>query len=236
VKVVKNSLLGMAVFGTYDFVTFMLLGDSSRPATTNNLPGALQSSSLMAATTTTTATPVLHAGAAGLCAGVVHSATLIVWEILTGKKNPHWNPQKLKVVQHSLGYASLFGTYEGARRLLEYGFYDLLSFRQKLVEYPNQKIQHPWMTARDDDGSYYYYYDITPWSFSFLAGGLAGHVHQVVGHAIANTKTKLELRKIPTILVRPTVSSFCMTGLCFVAFEFGGELTERAIIEQTSSG
>ena len=229
----------MAVFGIYDLLAFDILGRNPNrndpvsragPEPTHleiSSNSSHTSRSLMASST-----PVLVHAAAGLGAGVAHSGVLVLWEIMTRRKHPHWSARRLRVVQHSLGYACLFGTYEATRRLLEYSFYDALSnHEERVLEFLARYPLLDWMRRdnNDDDGTYEV--PSVRWGVAFVAGGVAGYTHQLVMHATSNSKTGEWRKIIPTI--RPSVSTFCLTGLCFVAFEFGGEWTERTLLKKS---
>lgn len=234
----------MVVFGTYDFVAFEQFGsqpDRHQQSQSMHTLAHLDAShhrSLVA-----TSTPVfVHAGA-GLAAGIAHSGILVLWNIVTRRNHPnyhhHWTARRLQVVvvHHSLGYACLFGTYEATRRLLEYSFYDaLVHHEERVLEFFGQ---HPWnwrTTKRDNDDhddttttNKNNRHDLTPirWTMAFVAGGVAGYVHQLVLHAISHSSTGQWGKMIPTL--RPSPSTVWFTGLCFMAFEFGGEWTERTL-------
>jgi hypothetical protein len=227
----------MTVFGTYDYVAFGLLASANPDRHLNadphctttelcRLPWGSERS--IAAHSI----PVLAHAGAGLCAGIAHSGALVLWEILTGKKHPHWNIRRLRVLQHSFGYAALFGTYEGGRRLLEYNLYDYVlqhaTAAAQVVEFLSFHPSLDWMKLGDG------VHNLAPirWIFSFLAGGVAGEAHKLVtlimSHSFSSGNSPWDWRKILSKM-RPTASSFAVTGLCFVAFEFGGELTEVAL-------
>jgi hypothetical protein len=232
VDMVKNTILGMTVFGTYELVAFdpasilqnfdALTGQSTAAATNKtDIPIGGESSLRSIAAGSTSV--VVHAGA-GACAGVAHSAVIALWEIALKKKRHPWQIRRLRILQHAIGYASLFGTYEGMRRVLEFGFYDFLAKQEaKVMEFLQL---HPLDWMKREDGVY----DITPlrWVFCMTAGGVAGQVHHIVTHALANSKT-LDWRKIFLVPIRSTWTTFWVTGFCFVAFEFGGEMIERYV-------
>lgn len=83
-----------------------------------------------------------------------------------------------------------------------------------------------------------------PMATSFVAGGFAGQLHYIVSTYTRHWKL-LTLRsrdktlqkqkhrrvwpKLPKL--RPTAAAFIPTALCFVAFQYGGELTQRIIDE-----
>lgn len=266
VKVLKNAVLGMAVFGTYDYVTLYLLANTSSSSSSshdanrhaedvrerNTSPQQQQQQQQVSlqlqqgfesdpsiATAHDASIPVFAHAGAGLCAGMAHSAVVVLWELVT-KQHQHWHfVRRLKVMlQHSVGYAALFGTYEGVRRLLEYTyFYNLQRLRQRPPQATSssshvvkvQSFLNP-LLWHDAD------MPLARWTFAFLAGGVAGEVYQIVTLAMSQSSVFFSRRHGPSSwdwrkikVRRPTAASFVLTGLCFVAFEFGGDLTERAL-------
>lgn len=237
VKVLKNVVLGMTVFGTYDFVAFDFLASTLPDRHRNPIP--LSTTDLFESERSIAAhsIPVVAHAGAGFCSGIAHSGALVLWEILTGKKHPHWSVRRLRVLQHSFGYAALFGTYEGGRRLLEYTVYDhLLEQATAVAEVTEFSSFHPilnWMNLGDGVVQ-----NLAPirWTLSFLAGGVAGEAHKFVtlamSHSFSSQNSPWDWRKIASKM-RPTAAPFAMMGMCFVAFEFGGELTELALTSDT---
>lgn len=250
VDLVKNTILGMTVFGTYELLAFdpssILLANkdsldggatqSTSTTTTgsdltiianadgnNNDKLCIAGASSLRTIAAGSTSVVVHTGA-GACAGVAHAAVLSLWDMIFKKQRHLWQVRRLHIIQHAVGYASLFGTYEGMRRGLEFGFYDLLVAQEARVMEFLQLHPLDWMKGEGG------VYDITPlrWAFCLTAGGIAGQVHQLVTHAMANSRT-LDWRKMLAVPIRSTLPTFWITGLSFVAFEFGGELTERYI-------
>lgn len=181
---------------------------------------------------------MVHSGA-GLCAGVAHSGVIVTWDYLIPRitmnnmqqlRNFSWqhmvhNKSRL-MFQHSIGYSSLFGTYEATRRLLEFSLYDVLAQQEEEVFAWILQVPEQYTSWMKHDGIY----DIRSVHIliSFLAGGLAGQVHHVVSHVVANhhhNGSGSILKRLPTI--RSTLPSIWITGLCFIAFEHGGDLAER---------
>jgi hypothetical protein len=157
-------------------------------------------------------TVLAHMGA-GACAGLVQSSVLCTWE-LTSKLTSHPSaPHNLRgsfltrrAVHHATGYASLFGTFEAMRRLLVYASHPL-----------EEKNPHAISLAT-----------------TFLAGGIAGQVHHFVSYITSHWKLQLSTdltqharQYLPLSNWRTNMSAFGPTALCFVAFHYGEELTER---------
>jgi hypothetical protein len=104
----ERRVLGMTVFGTYEYLIqhYMKVNDD-----TNNARS----------------TVLVHMGA-GACVGLVQSSVLTSWELISkltshhgGMVAPHnWRGSFLarRAVHHAIGYASLSGTVEAARRVL----------------------------------------------------------------------------------------------------------------------
>ena len=230
VKVFKNAVLGMAVFGTYDYMAFELLTSSSvKTDQHQDIPHHTGADCESERSIAAHSIPVFAHASAGLCAGVAHSGALVVWDMFTKRQkfynNWHAARRFKGLLQHSFGYAALFGTYEGVRRLLEYTFFDQLRAQEasQVMQFPFLYPLLDWMKPDNE------IHDMTPvrWTFAFLAGGVAGEAHQIVTLVMTHHNPRDWRTILPKM--RPTIASFALTGLCFVAFEFGGELTERAL-------
>jgi len=74
---------------------------------------------------------------------------------------------------------------------------------------------------------------------SFVAGGLAGQLHYIVSTytrhwkllSLQQKSSNHYKRKLHLPKLRPTAAAFLPTALCFVAFQYGGELTQKLIDE-----
>jgi hypothetical protein len=157
-------------------------------------------------------TLLAHMGA-GACAGLVQSSVLCTWELISKLTSHPSVPHNLRgsfltrrAVHHATGYASLFGTFEAMRRLLMY------------VSHPLEE-KNPLSTSL---------------VAAFLAGGIAGQVHHFVNYITSHWKLQLSMDLIKhtrqyVLLpnLRANLSAFGPTALCFVAFHYGEELTER---------
>lgn len=191
-ELAKSTVLGMTVFGTYEYLVHHYMkvnGDTDARSTV-----------------------LAHMGA-GACAGLVQSSVLCAWE-LTSKLTSHPSaPHNLRgtfltrrAVHHATGYASLFGTFEAMRRLLVYASHPL-----------EEKNPHALSLAT-----------------AFLVGGIAGQVHHFVNYITSHWKWQLStdlIKHTRQYLLLPNrranMSAFGPTALCFVAFHYGEELTER---------
>lgn len=148
-----------------------------------------------------------------------------------------------RAVHHSVGFATLFGIYETIRRALvnEALYYfasgspSVPSTLELLEKY---RLIHT--ESKDDHRSGIYDMTIVPMSAAFVAGGFPGTAHFVVGHYTSHWKLMSASAKVapqrslpkrrsspPLPRLRATMGAFLPTALCFLAFQYGGELTER---------
>lgn len=145
-----------------------------------------------------------------------------------------------RLYHHSLGYLSLFGTYEFMRRQGEEHVRELLQSGEPWVAerldglLKRDIIHRKPATFKEDSETY----DLTaiPLLVSFGAGGFAGQAHFVVSHYLRQLRKSSELTHHQ--IRHPRMAVICMafvpTAFSFVAFQFGGELTERLLEEDTS--
>jgi hypothetical protein len=196
-----------------------------------------------------------HFGA-GAIAGVAQSAIMDTWEILSyWWMHRHRNVTLQhhvrtginhafilrRLIYHTAGYATLFGWYEMVRRTLVRQTYDYLSSGAESVPQTLHLLKRFKLIHINEQG----HYDMTiiPISTAFLAGGVAGQLHFVVSHYSRHWKLQAltsavdvkhkgtrTLPKLPRF--RYTAGAFVPTALCFVAFQYGGELTERLLNEE----
>eukprot|EP00542_Grammatophora_oceanica_P013095 CAMPEP_0194032948 /NCGR_PEP_ID=MMETSP0009_2-20130614/5778_1 /TAXON_ID=210454 /ORGANISM="Grammatophora oceanica, Strain CCMP 410" /LENGTH=363 /DNA_ID=CAMNT_0038673537 /DNA_START=92 /DNA_END=1183 /DNA_ORIENTATION=+ len=240
--VCKSIVLGLTVFGTYELIAYHLLAGVDESDMTKYLSitlGKMTDDSDTVewrlhksghATAAEQSSVLSHVGA-GLCSGLAQSMVQVAWEQSIVRDTPHsWRYIQGRALHHSIGYASLFGTYEALRRSMTKAVHD--GFVMVGHEDPNLLVQtrlwlgpqYEWIIRREDG-----VYDVTPVSLvtSFLAGGLAGQVHHVVSHY-----SRCWLFGQPSALqLRPLLASFGPTSIIFLAFQFGGELSERILGE-----
>ena len=104
--------------------------------------------------------------------GLVHSLVLTTWELASKVQSQHSLPHNLRIkyltrraVHYFIGYGSLFGTYETTRRLLLHSANPLVQLHETtLLDTENVDFTRNVITL----------------STAFLAGGIAGQVHQFV--------------------------------------------------------
>ena len=122
-------------------------------------------------------------------------------------------------------------------------FYDYITSGHQSVPRTLRFLESYHLIAKDTDSVY----DMTviPMTTSFLAGGWAGQIHFIISHYTRHwqklslhpnktsenklRRTRRQWPKPPKL--RPTASAFLPTALCFVAFQYGGELTQKIIDE-----
>ena len=221
--------------------------------TTNTTTGAIPAQVSVHPETSAkhTLLPLSYHLGAGALAGAAQSVVLDGWEILS-----YWTHRQRyrhlhdghapdlislvntplilrRLVHHSLGYMTLFGTYECLRREGQDQVRNVLQSGEPWV------AEHlDWLLKKEVIGTglsrdNQEMYDLTsvPLLVSFGAGGFAGQSHYIVSHYLR------QLRKTTNhshhIVRHPTLSTTCIaflpTAISFMAFQYGGELTERIL-------
>jgi hypothetical protein len=231
VEYFKASLIGIVVFGVYDLLIFR-----TNPDSVTTLP------SLVHDAHNGHTMPVWAHFGAGVIAGAAQSAVVSGWEIgrywwthrhshVGTGINHHLIARRL--VHHSVGYGILFGSYEFLRRTL--GRLVHCSLPRESESPPQlldilQQLQASYTTK-----FILYGVPISSLSCTFVAGGLAGQIHYVVNHhtmhwklqVAAKVKHSVSSRAKPLgSIVRASYGSFLPTALCFLAFQYGGEVAE----------
>jgi hypothetical protein len=210
----------MSVFGTYESI-------ANHDGFTKEifwLPSILQQEQLepMVTITVEEQTSLLAHIGAELCSGVAQSIVVTGWEYLTTRNiYKHFGRRE---VHHAIGYASLFGSYECIRRCIQGRVVEPIMLKEYVI--PGLRRDEP----------------VVPWMTSFFAGGVAGQVRHVVSHTTTPWQTGQEWKRggvrsvgirLPSL--RSTTGAYLPTALAFVAFQYGGELTERMMEEQKVS-
>jgi hypothetical protein len=271
---VKGSILGVTVFGVYDYLILRHIRQESvnTPDESFSITGRIKKDSMVyiqrgeevvraqvsiRTTPETGVTLSVHV-AAGALAGGAQSVVLDGWEI----GSYWWHRQRYKglhgghapdvtslvntplvlrrLYHHSLGYLTLFGTYEFIRRQGQEHVRELLQSREpwvaeRLEDLLERGIIHRKPATFKDDRDTY---DLTilPLLVSFGAGGFAGQAHFVVSHYLRQFRKSSEFAHHQ--IRHPRAAVICMafvpTAFSFVAFQYGGELTERLLEEDTS--
>lgn len=197
--------------------------------------------------------PVVAHFAAGALAGLVQSVIIDAWEVLAygfvhrhelgKKKDPVLHVKQgintsllvRRAVHHSVGFSVLFGTFETVRNSLVSALFHYFSSGDPSILSTLAVLEQYRLIGVDNDGVHEM--TIIPMSAAFLAGGSAGVAQYTANHytrhwkmqAIDSARTskvfKHVLPKQPSL--RALCSPFMPTALCFLAFQYGGEITER---------
>jgi hypothetical protein len=144
-------------------------------------------------------------------------------------------------VHHSVGYASLFGTYEATGRILLHAV-DPLYFEHNWLEhnsvFTNTSSENKY--ASNENITANYTKEAVSLGTAFVAGGIAGQVHHFVNFATVQWKLQVQRtsRHVSQIInlpppLRTNLSAFVPTALCFVAFQYGGDVTTRGLAQAT---
>jgi hypothetical protein len=197
----ESTFMGIVVFGTYDGV---LHGWEHHHATDEKDMNDDMTS------------VALHATAGG-AAWVARSVFWMVWE---GAVRRHFHQPLFflrTTLHHSVGYGTLFGSYQAFRHLFAEVFDEEGSSSRNDG---TMAVQQPIHNSRLVNIA--------------LAGGLAGQVHHIVSHYTSHVKTfHPNLPRPPRF--RPTMLSFGPMALCFVAFEYGAETMDELQLQGETS-
>lgn len=229
----------MTVFGSYEYLVYYHL-NKHESSSGDTVPLSFSS-----AREQSTSTILLAHFGAGAVAGIMQSSVLTTWELVSKVSSHNFNiPHNLRTqflmrraVHHSIGYACLFGTYEATRRLFWHATYPFLE-------------QHD-ATLLDETNVNHTRDIVVSLATAFFAGGFAGQVHQFVSYITSHWKLSLLMaqpttsstsndfsikhharqytRQIPSF--RSNLSAFVPTALCFVAFQYGEQVTSRLASE-----
>ena len=239
--------MGIAVFGLYEYLTMPRKGGSR-----------LKDRDHFETTTTITAAyywPLWIHGGAGALAGATQSIILDGWEVgrywihyyrQHGTAGiPHSHHLRLintplvvrRLVHHSLGYMTLFGTYEGLRR---WGHRQVASMREESAATTKEESAIDRLPLFGWEPDWILNYNTTattPWMISMLAGGVAGQAHYLVSHYLRqwhlytdhhhHHSTHHHHHKVQHVSVGNVLRAFGPTALSFLAFQYGGELTAQ---------
>lgn len=227
----------MSVFGSYEYIAYHLLADNleevlhDQASDDNNDNVTIHVTKSLYVTAAEQSPVVAHFGA-GVCSGLAQSLVMTGWEHWTKPKGRQqsWPYIGRRAVHHAVGYASLFGSYEWFRRHIHHGLHSYLLTEDHHRDMLIMMDDYPWM--RREDGLY----DVTPIALltSFVAGGFAGQVQHVVSQATSQwQRTGMFVpRGMP--FAQGTLGAFIPSALAFVAFQYGGELTERMMEDRKS--
>jgi hypothetical protein len=190
------------------------------------------------------------------------SLVLDAWDVAAHVAKGHDIPHRLnapllvrRAMHHSVGYATLFGSFETVRRRLDEwstGFFFVAGHNDHLHQ-GKAAVNVLDALARlglvhHDDIAQSYDVSAIPLVNAFLAGGMAGQLHHVADHctrhwrrstataaATATTRTTSTIyswlpRRPPDI--KATMASFLPTAVCFVLFQYGSDIVDRLLCEQ----
>ena len=200
--------------------------------------------------------PLSYHMAAGALVGAVQSAVLDFWEITSywvhRQRYRHLHDGHApdivslvntplvirRLVHHSLGYMTLFGTYEFMRRQGQEQVRNVLQSGQPwVVNQLDWLLEQGFIgTRKSTYDNNQEMYDLTnvPLLVSFGAGGIAGQAHYTVSHYLKQFRKASDHAHHK--IRHPAMSTICMaffpTAISFMAFQFGGELTERILAVQ----
>ena len=224
IALVKNALLGAAVFETYEQMLIQLSQDKDPE---HDLEPDVYSK-----------TSLVEHFYSGFCAGSVHGALSLTSDAMQtnyqskqSRNGPRkqfnlysvWVGRGSYTMHHALSHAVLFSSYEGSKRRMNFW----LNERRKNLHTSCSNIdQEEFMIDT-------VYGDV----FAIgIAGGIAGQVQTFVSHYSelwsdgmkkkqTNGETfKQSLKKYPLPSARSIVLSFPASAIGFVAFEFGKDM------------
>jgi hypothetical protein len=198
---VKNSILAFAAFGVYDILIlqdwFFPRAETLEGKQPQNAGRRIDQEDILQLEyipVLVERTPLLAHLVAGALAGFVQSLIMDTWEVATyrwthrrkSSFSDYWrmgvnkNFIARRIVHHSVGYATLFGTYESIRRSILQGTVGYLSSESPSVVDTMLRLEQFGLTYRNERAVC----DRTMLHVvaSFVAGGFAGQAHFIVGH------------------------------------------------------
>lgn len=234
--VVKNSLLGAAVFETYDVAISHMTSDRCDDAQSQSNGdgiGAHVSMECLSDDAYARASILNHAQAGG-AAGSVHAILHQITEVMVQRKIPAASWVSLNMLHHTIAHSILFGGYELFKR----------SF-SSMTLWSTAATSHVPMYTTDDveieEQEDHVVIGISQISIVAMAGGCAGVLQHVMSH-VTNPDSILregderlltvfrawtkKLRHSSMPALRPTLCSFPVSALTFIAFEYGKEWNE----------
>ena len=248
----KGCLLGFVVFTVYDIL--MHRDFEQEEAIVHDSTAVLMSDRRLvwmhsAVRPNSNDAPLLAHCGAGAVSGMAFSMVLDGWDVcrrVWNKGRADAVVRKLntdfllrRMVHHTLGYATLFGSYECFRRVLVEGMQSYFFSCHPSVPVTLQYAERCGLVQRTGANQF----DMTavPMLTAFFAGGFAGQAHFVADHYTRNWKLQaiqknkrrsVAFNRLP---LRPMMASFLPTALCFVAFQYGAELYDRVMEDEQSS-
>ena len=225
-NIVKNSLLGAAVFETYDFLIEKTVTKRDKTSSItihhpNVSPTDIYSQ----------ASVWQHFGA-GAAAGSVHGVIqkLIDTSVIE-RSMPSIRSITFNVANHSIAHSVLFGGYEVIKRSLN-------SLSTAVIT--SNKSDTDRYVGHIDELEGNKSTSVTQISIVAVSGGIAGTMQQIATHFAEYIETNVSMRKKGVIgdiphysqlrlslpSIRSIVTTFPGNALAFIAFEYGKELIE----------
>jgi hypothetical protein len=268
---VKGSLLSFVVFGAYDLLLLRRLkkndvnqDNSSSKAHEHSIPSevsATRTTTRLFPTTTIlmhswiaphreSASPLYHFGS-GALSGILFSLVLDAWDVGVFVARGHDVPPRLnaplvarRALHHSVGYATLFGSFEVIRRQLDdwsMTFFSAAAGDDARVANVLDVLTRLRLINHHNDEEYEkksYNMSAIPLVTAFVAGGFAGQLHYVADHCTRHWRrsaaqkdgsfsflSRLVPRQLPNL--KATMAAFGPTAFCFVLFQYGSEIVDR---------
>lgn len=222
-SLVKNTLLGAAVFETYEYMVTYLAPPEQSCQQMNNKND--HNNDLVDDDVYARASLQSHF-LAGACGGFVHAIPSTFWEQQQQSSNVVMMSSSralsqcyylsAMIIHHSIAHSILFGCYESIKREL------VLRDKQQQPQFRHDEIP--------------YFASVS------TAGGLAGQIQHVISHyteqwlllvgaentTAAPSSSRLVIQLLPRVFVsaspptlRPTLFAFFPSAISFVAFEYG---------------
>lgn len=183
---------------------------------------------------------IAHFGA-GALSGLAFSMVQDGWDfvkrarkrgLVTARRSMNQRFVLRRLVHHSVGYATMFGSFECFRRLLMESIQTHMTSSHDSVPSTLKTAERLGLIRATNANQL----DMTavPILTSFVAGGLAGQAHFIADHYTRSWKLRAiqTTSKVPPLPVRSLLGSFLPTALCFVAFQYGPDLYDRFVEDE----
>jgi hypothetical protein len=261
----KGSLLSFVVFGAYDFLLLRRLkkndtnqDDASTKGHERSLPTSEVAATRFFPTTILMhswiaphreSTPPLYHFGSGALSGFLFSLVLDAWDVGVFVARGHELPPRLNApliarrgFHHSVGYATLFGSFEVIRRLLDdwsMTFFSGAAGDDANVANVLDALTRLRLVNHNDEEYEEKSYNMSaiPSCTAFVAGGFAGQLHYVADHYTRHWRRSatnkegffssllVSRRQLPNL--KATMSAFGPTAFCFVLFQYGSDIVDR---------
>ena len=230
-NILKNSLLGAAVFETYDYVIENSVTSSMKKSHSNQATNNYQQDIY-------SHVPLwLHFGA-GAAAGSIHSILQKTIDVaICDRSFSSFRSLALNITNHATAHSILFGGYELSKRSLTSLSSSLFSSNDSSQPRNMNNTYFSILSADNDEVKSTSVAQITIVAFS---GGIAGSLQQLATHYSRHLEENIFMKSKVSIirsLVRlspPSIRSICTAApgnaLAFVAFEYGKEFVESKTV------